>query len=218
MNKVVYEDLGEKVYNAIKEMILRNELKPGSKLVQEDISARLGVSRTPLLSALAKLEKELLIEFIPRRGAFVRKCSVEDLKHCYDIRSRLETLAAREAALAIAKDPALAQELRQELDIYRIEVASGNNDGIKEADYRFHMTIVRLSGNRFLMNMISSFSVVLMSNQRGLLKPASRSLAEHEAMVEAIASGKADLAESLMLEHLSESQMVVAAMAASGQV
>lgn len=212
MNKVVYEDLTEKVYRALREMIVRNELQAGEKLVQEELSARLGVSRTPLLSALAKLEKELLVEFIPRRGAFVRKCSVEDLKHCYDIRIRLETLAAREAAVAAPDNQAALRGLKDQLDAYRLIVAKNNLGELKEADYAFHMKIVELSGNLFLQNMISSFSIVLMSNQRGLFKPAEKSLAEHCAIVEAVAAGNGEAAERLMLEHLDESRRVVEAM------
>jgi len=209
MNKLEYEDLSEKVYNVLKDMILKSELVPGTKLVQEELSERLGVSRTPLLSALTKLEKELLVEFFPRRGAYVRKCSIEDLKHCYDIRIRLETLAAREAASAAKKDPPSAEILKEELGAYRVIVAEGNAGRIKEADYQFHMSIVDLSGNLFLKNMISSFSVVLMSNQRGLLKPAAKSLAEHEGILAAILAGDAVLAERLMLEHLDESRRIV---------
>lgn len=216
MTKVVYEDLTEKVYNALRDLILRNELTPGTKLVQEELSARLGVSRTPLLSALAKLEKELLVEFIPRRGAYVRKCSMEDLKHCYDIRIRLETLAAREAAVNAAVDPEAGKLLYEELERYRRSVTQGDVDQIKQADYRFHMTIVGLSGNLFLQNMISSFSVVLMSNQRGLFKPAEKSLAEHEAMIAAIAAGESDKAELLMQRHLDESRTVIDAMMKAG--
>ena len=209
MNKLAYEDLSEKVYNVLKDMILRSELVPGTKLVQEELSERLGVSRTPLLSALTKLEKELLVEFFPRRGAYVRKCSIEDLKHCYDIRIRLETLAAREAASAAKKDPASATVLKEELDAYREIVAEGRADRIKEADYQFHLSIVHLSGNLFLKNMVSSFSVVLMSNQRGLLKPAAKSLAEHEGVLAAILAGDPVLAEQRMLEHLDESRRIV---------
>jgi DNA-binding GntR family transcriptional regulator len=218
MLKVIYQDLTEKVYLALREMILRNELTPGEKLVQMDLSARLGVSRTPLLSALAKLEKELLVEFIPRRGAFVRKCSIEDLKHCYDIRIRLETLAAREAAAATATHPEAVQILQDQLVSYRSVVGIGDLNRIKEADHAFHMKIVDLSRNVFLLNMIASFSIVLMSNQRGLFKPASKSLAEHEAITAAIAAGDAAQAEQLMLDHLDESRRAVEAMMRSERI
>ncbi|HKJ84610.1 MAG TPA: GntR family transcriptional regulator, partial [Spirochaetia bacterium] len=71
--RVDYEDLSGQVYRMLKHMILVGELKTGEKLRQDDLAERLGVSRTPLLSAFSKLEKEMLVELIPRRGAFVKQ-------------------------------------------------------------------------------------------------------------------------------------------------
>jgi len=71
--RVVREELSEIVYKRIKNMILKSQLPTGTKLNQEKLAGRLGVSRTPLLTAFSKLEKEMLIELIPRRGAFVKK-------------------------------------------------------------------------------------------------------------------------------------------------
>lgn len=200
MFKVHYEDLAEKVYKALKEMILTSELTPGMKLIQEDISERLGVSRTPLLAAFSKLEKELLIELVPRRGAFVRKCTLQELYRFADIRKRLEPLGAREAAESA--DGAGIAELRAVLESYRAAVSDGEVPKIKEKDYRFHMEIMKLSGNFVLLQMISSFNIVVISNQRGLLKPPERSLREHEALVEAIAAKDPDAAERAMFDHL----------------
>jgi len=200
MTKVHYEDLAEKVYKALKEMILISELTPGMKLIQEDLSERLGVSRTPLLAAFSKLEKELLIELIPRRGAYVRKCELSELYHFADIRIRLEPLGAREAAENA--DAAGISSLRAVLETYRQSVSGGSESKIKEMDYRFHMEIMKLSRNFVLLQMISSFNIVVISNQRGLLKPPERSLAEHEALVEAIASRDPDRAEKAMQNHL----------------
>jgi DNA-binding GntR family transcriptional regulator len=200
MLKVTYEDLSEKVYKALKEMILTSELPPGTKLVQEDLSERLGVSRTPLLAAFSKLEKELLIELVPRRGAYVRKCDLSELYHFADIRLRLEPLGAREAAQEI--DEAGIESLRSVFSVYKEAVESGNKLRIKEKDYRFHMEIMRQSKNFVLLQILSSFNIVLISNQRGLLKPAHRSLAEHESILEAIAAKDPEEAERRMQSHL----------------
>ncbi len=206
MKKLEYEDLSEKVYKNLKDMILKSELAPGEKLVQEELSVRLGVSRTPLLSAFAKLEKELLVELVPRRGAFVRQCSNAELRQCYDIRMRLETLGAREAADAVRKTGASVAPLGIALKAQAEALATGNQEAIKGADYDFHIAVVRLGGNDFLYRMLSAFNIVLISNLRGLLKPAEKSLAEHRILVQAISSGDSDRAEALMLAHLLESR------------
>jgi len=98
MYKINYIDLNEKVYRALKEMILKNELRSGEKLNQEKLAIQLGVSRTPLQSAFYRLEKELLVEIKPRKGAFVKQLTLKDFYELYDIRGRLESLGAYEAA------------------------------------------------------------------------------------------------------------------------
>ena len=200
MIKVHYEDLAEKVYKALKEMILTNELTPGMKLVQEDLSERLGVSRTPILAAFSKLEKELLIELVPRRGAYVRKCAISELYHFADIRIRLEPLGAREAAQEADQEG--IDSLRTVFEAYKTAVVNGDRAKIKEKDYRFHMEIMKLSKNFVLIQILSSFNIVVISNQRGLLKAPQQSLKEHEALLNAIAAKDPDLAERCMLEHL----------------
>ncbi len=72
MYKVKHLDLSEKVYHTLKNMILNDELKSGEKLNQQKLAQELGVSRTPILSAFSKLEKEVLVEIIPRKGTFVK--------------------------------------------------------------------------------------------------------------------------------------------------
>ncbi len=215
MDSVEYEDLSERVYKTLKEMILKSELKPGEKLIQEELSERLGVSRTPLLTAFSKLEKEMLVDLVPRRGAFVRKCTVPELFHFYDIRLRLEPLGAREAAIAARKDN--TSELEEALSRYRNLVSRDDREGIKEADYLFHMEVMRLSGNPVLIQIVSSFNIVLISNQRGLLKPPARSLQEHDALFAAIVGNDGDAAERIMHDHLADARSQLARLAEAGR-
>lgn len=216
MSILQYEDLTEKVYKAVKEMILTSELPPGMKLLQEELSERLGVSRTPLLAAFSKLEKEMLIEMIPRRGAYVRRCSLEEMYDFADVRIRLEPLGARNAA--IKATPAEREGLMALLARYRHAVAAGDRQEIKESDYYLHMEIMRLSGSKVLHQIVSSFNIVLISNQRGLLKSPQESLVEHELVCLAIARGDADGAEAAMAAHLSGIKTGMAALGDSDGV
>ena len=117
MYKVDYEDLSQQVYKTLKEMILTGRLSSGEKLRQDSLAEELGVSRTPLLSAFSKLEREMLVEIVPRRGAFVKKYSYEELIHVYDIRVRLEPLGAAEAAVHGSRS-AIA-DLREHCHLFR---------------------------------------------------------------------------------------------------
>ena len=90
---IQHSDLSIPVYEKLKEMILTNELKPGEKLLQEKLAVQLGVSRTPLLKAMQMLEFDFLVESIPRRGMFVKKLSVEDMREIYEVREGIESVA-----------------------------------------------------------------------------------------------------------------------------
>ncbi|MBL8965502.1 MAG: GntR family transcriptional regulator [Spirochaetaceae bacterium] len=214
---IEYEDLSEKVYRSIKTMILEGELEPGEKLRQEELALRLGISRTPLAAAFSKLEKEMLVELLPRRGARVRTLSSEELLDLYEIRMRLEPLGAFEAAQVLAGarpspiDPDEGRRrLEEALARYRTAVATEKAPTIKLADYDFHLAIVELSGNEPLRRLITSSNIVFISNQRGLLKAAGVSLAEHEALVAAIAEGAPDRAEAVMEAHLAGARVSLA--------
>lgn len=200
MSALQYEDLHQQVYRILKQMILTGELAPGTKLRQEKFAEKLGVSRTPLMKAFSKLEKEMLLDMIPRRGAYVHKCSKQELLDYIDIRMRLEPLGARNAA--VNHSPEGLEAFRLSLNKYEEAVSKGDQSLIKEADYQFHMGIVDLSSNKVLGQMISSFNIVIISNQRGLLKDPMISLNEHRSIFRAIELRDADAAEAAMTLHM----------------
>ncbi|PKL08292.1 MAG: hypothetical protein CVV51_09675 [Spirochaetae bacterium HGW-Spirochaetae-7] len=211
MSESRFEDLAEQVYRTLRDMILTGDLVPGQKLVQQALSERLGVSRTPLLASFSKLEKEMLVELVPRRGAFVKILSATELLQLYEIRLRLEPLGASEAAIRM--DAAGERLLNSVLEIHREAVASGIAAKVRLADYRFHMAIVSIAHNPILERILSSFAIVSKSNQSGLMKPAPKSLAEHEALKAALFAHDQALAEKLMLEHLVEARDAAARLA-----
>ena len=93
-----HENLDQKVYQVIKEMIMLRKLLPGEKIPQESLAQDLGISRTPLVSALKFLEQEKLVVAKPRRGYFVRLFSKKEMLYIFELREVLEGLAARRAA------------------------------------------------------------------------------------------------------------------------
>ena len=95
------ENLDQKAYLIIKAMIEERVLQPGQKIPQEKLAADLGISRTPLISALKFLEQQKLVVSQPRRGFFVRLFSMEEMVSIFEIREVLEGLSARRAAHSI---------------------------------------------------------------------------------------------------------------------
>jgi DNA-binding GntR family transcriptional regulator len=200
--RVDYEDLSNQVYRMLKHMILVGELKTGEKLRQDELAERLGVSRTPLLSAFSKLEKEMLVETIPRRGAFVKKYEITELVDIYEIRIRLEPFGAAEAARN-ASDEQVA-ELKKRCREFG-QLAASEDPKIKELDYEFHMHIMEMSGNQLLYNIISSYSIIPIANFYGFFKVPTVSAMEHEALCQAIYDRNITAARREMFQHVNSS-------------
>ena len=91
--------LTDKAYNALKASIISLDLKPGQIIVEEDISEKLGISRTPLRAALQRLSFESLVEIIPAKGTCVTKLSTKYLLDLFSLKEVVEMLAVKLAAL-----------------------------------------------------------------------------------------------------------------------
>jgi len=200
MYKVDQKELYETVYQKIKEMIINNEFISGQKLHQQQLADRFGVSRTPLALAFSKLEKEMLIEIIPRRGAFVRSFSRREFEDLYALRLRLEPLGAAEAAARGTEQN--LKDLQNYLDIFEKTIKKNSTGPIRKADYHFHMAIMWMSQNDFLFQVMSSFNILIIANMRGLLKDPHKSLVEHKKIFDAVRRHDGKTAEKLMYYHI----------------
>ncbi len=92
------ENLPEQLARDIGQKIIRNTLKPGERILEVQLAAELGISRSPLREALRILEKQKLVELIPRKGARVTPISAAHIEWFYDIFEALYGLVARKAA------------------------------------------------------------------------------------------------------------------------
>ncbi len=208
------EDLSDKAYKAIKQLILQGELSPGEKLYQEKLAENLGISRTPLNSALNQLEKELLVESLPRRGFFVKQLSLKQLLDLYDVRLKLEPLGAREASEN--PDPQIREQCRILLSTYRKRKDEDPSRRFKELDYQFHNLIMEMSDNFFLKKMISSYNIISLGNLQLFMKKedfpkkTGTSLSEHEAILAAVLEGKPEEAEAAMYAHIEGTRNLIA--------
>ena len=205
--RIESEDLNRQVHRIFKSMIVNGDLLSGQKLQLDELAERLGMSRTPLQFALIKLEQENLIE-TTRRGFFVRRHSRESLLHIYDIRCRLEPLAAREAASHATKQQIAAlTKLARHFDA---AADKADQKLIKRTDYDFHMELLRCCGNPFLYDMLANYNIIIISNTKGLLKPAELSVREHHALLDALRRGDPDKAEAAMFAHVAGSRINLA--------
>ncbi|WP_419176050.1 GntR family transcriptional regulator [Desulfosediminicola sp.] len=201
---IQYENLDQKVYQILKDMIEQRRLLPGEKIHQEKLARDLGISRTPLVSALKFLEHEKLVEAKPRRGYYVRLFSIEEMISIFEIREVLEGLAARRAAKSITKG-----EAKQLLNIFKpFQGLSDITDyqTYSQADRYFHMLIAEIASREFLTSIIQTFNIISLAyqypNSEGLIRVPNETIEDHVRIGEAIANHDAEAAEQLMREHL----------------
>jgi DNA-binding GntR family transcriptional regulator len=190
-------------YQRLREAILRGELAPNQRLVEAEMSSAFHMPRAAVRTALVRLEHEGLVERARHRGARVRLVSEEEAVEILQARAALEGLAARQAALKIT--PAGAAELRGVLERQRAALARQDLLGASDINAELHAKIVELSGHTTAQRLIHTLNSQMVRFQfRTILIPGrpSRSLDEHNAIVEAVAGGEADEAERAMRRHL----------------
>ena len=201
---IEYENLDQKVYQIIKGMIERRQLLPGEKIPQEKLAGDLGISRTPLVSALKFLEHEKLVEAKPRRGYFVRLFTMEEMVSIFEIREVLEGLSARRAAQQIT--PLQQKKLRSIFPAFTGLASIEDYQAYSPADRRVHTYIAEISSREFLSSILQTFNIISLAYQyptrEGLIRTPNETILEHVNIVEAICNHDSETAERLMREHL----------------
>lgn len=195
-------------------MILSNQFKPGEKLLQEKIAAELGVSRTPLHKAFQMLENEYLVESIPRRGMFVKKIDLKQIKDAFECREAIEGIAARRVATQIqAKD---LKALKKIFEPFTADRDNIDEEAYRKADREFHNLILHLSGNEILIKMDVTSNVLVRTYTQGLVRNPSETLDEHIGIIQAIELGDGDMAEKRIREHSRKSNRELGKRAEAG--
>jgi DNA-binding GntR family transcriptional regulator len=190
-------------YHTLREAIVSGELLPSERLVEEDLSRRLGVGRAAVRMALVRLEHDGLVQRERNRGARVRRVSETEAVEILEVRAALESLAARHAAQRAT--PADVRELRALLREMRADRERGDLLAVSETNARLHRRIVEISGHATAARLSGMLiSQIVRFQYRTVLLPGrpERSHREHTAIVDAIAAGDGDAAEKAMRRHL----------------
>jgi DNA-binding GntR family transcriptional regulator len=212
-----HRNLKEAVYQRLKESIVRGKLSPGSKLVETQISQQLGVSRTPLREAINRLERDGFVEIFPRRGAFVKKHSLQEILENLELREVLEGLAGR-----LAARHAKPEILRKMKGCF-LGFSPGNVERFIESyshrNVRFHNLIVQACQNRKLISIIRNlYDQMDMVRLHTIALPgrARKSLAEHRAILQFVVKRQGDLAERHLRAHIRDLRRAVRKLPSTG--
>lgn len=195
--------LSDRIYNIVKKEIVSGRLAPGQHLALEEIAQNLGVSTTPVRDALSLLAADGLVEWRPRRGAYVAHLTPKAVEEIYQVREFLECCTVD---FAIAQGSTVAAEMKSlALQIAAAEAEEDDRARYASLELRFHALPIESMGNAKLLEIYSclnsamsiAFTLYRLDVPRG-----KATLAEHEAIADAIARGDAQAARDAIRTHL----------------
>ncbi len=146
LSKLVARELRERIWSGV--------LAPGQRLIEVNIASEFAISRGSLREAMQMLEREGLVESVPRHGTFVRDLTVEDLREISEVRLMLETFAFLRAARVTTSADLVA--LRQIVVDMEEAGERGDWEKLQSADLQFHRSVVALSANRRVIEYYSA--------------------------------------------------------------
>ena len=202
MNQFKTTSLADQVFEKLENDIIQGVYPRGEILTELKLVDQLGVSRTPIRDALRRLEQERLIEDTGK-GSRVVGITEEDLEDIMNIRQRIEGLAAYYATKNMTPE-GLAQ-LTHIADLQDFYYDKGDAEQLRQVDEQFHDLICYLSKRTVIMDTLIPLHRKTRRYRRISMEDWSRTVntrKEHKAIFDAMASGDADLAESLMAKHI----------------
>lgn len=188
-------------YTLILDAIESGAYRPGDRLVESELAERFGVSRTPVREALQRLETQSMLAR-DGRSLIVASLDHNQLAELYIVRAELEGLAAR-----LAARHATPEEVHVLAEMVAADRASlGDPDALARANKRFHRQIHLASHNRYLvqqLDLVHRSMALLATTSLAAEGRGAAALAEHEAILDAIARGDGEAAQAALRAHIS---------------
>jgi len=195
--------LTDRVYGALREAIFSLELEPGTSLVERDLAERFGVSKSPVRDALQRLAGEGLVTQTPFKGMSVRVVGPEEADEFYALHAELEQFAIRLATPLLTTTD--LNSMRSALDAAPEAIVHKDLGRLAQINHAFHMIFIRNSRNRVLEETFVSFNgrARVLNAIGWRWKPdLDLELEQHRAIYNAAVATDAELAASLMHDHI----------------
>ena len=187
---------------ALVEMNIYESPDQDLRIDERDLAEKLGVSRTPIREALARLEHEGLIESVARRGYFIVRKSKEELVEIITVWAALESMAAR--LITVRATDEEITSLRTIFSTFENGRVFAKLDEYSDANLRFHQRIIELSGSATLAKSADSLLIHVRSIRHRTISENhrfERSMVDHMHIIEALESRDGELAERLVRDH-----------------
>lgn len=200
----------KEVYTRLRELILNFELYPGSRVTESNLADHFGVSRTPIRSALQRLEAEGYLTVLPKQGCFIRNLDIEDLGKYYQVRLGLEQLSLQ-LACTYMSDRAL-NELAAAWDPAQQVDRSDDPEEMEARDETFHLALAEGGGNLVLRNYLADVNRHLRLVRRFGFTQAERidrTYEDHFSICQSLLRRDLGQAQALMRDHISHVEQFV---------
>lgn len=205
-----YKPLREVIFNTLREAIIVGELKPGERLLEVQLSEKMGVSRTPVREAIRKLELEGLVNMIPRKGAHVADLSVKDIMDVLEVRASLDGLATALSAERITDEE--LKELNHVQTQFAQYFEKGNLQGLVKKDVEFHDIIYRSSRNDKLIQITNNLREQVQRFRVIYLKDYSSTkeiIKEHADIYAALSERDPEVARKVAQKHIKNQEVTI---------
>ena len=198
-----YLSLKDRVQQNIKFQIMRGNLKPGTHLLEEELSKAMNISRAPIREAFNRLEKEGFVTIIPRKGAAVSDITAQMIEDIFEIRETLESLAVKKSIgnISIEKVEKVGEDFKKFIN----QTANSENCiQYLALDKKFHYLLSQNCGNKKLIELLANLQEQIHWLRNISLKRTtfSGSAREHLAIIEALKKNDEKLIIKTLLQHL----------------
>ena len=203
LNENNQKTLRESIYEELKNQILRGLIEPGTRLMEIDLSKKMGASRTPIREAIKMLADDNLVNIEPNKGATVSKVAVRDLLEILEIRECLDGETAYHAANRISDE--ILEELREAMHAYERAAEAKDKIEMVNCDTNFHKVMVDATDNKVMIKIAHEMRELVLRFRYlyyGDFKRSMHVAIEHKAIFDAIEKGQADEARRLAQVHV----------------
>jgi DNA-binding GntR family transcriptional regulator len=207
------DTLTARAYDSIKGYIVDGRLDEEDRLTEESLANQLGISKSPIREALNRLESEGLIRIEPRRGAYLRRFSPEEIEQLYDLREALEVHVVRTAHIT----PSLLDELDHSVERSRALLKANEKTKYIEEDVHFHSLLADATQNRELCRVLQNVQNRIWLSRRKTYDLSSSGAPDyHQAIVNALRKADREEAQSVMRRHIGGVRQRLVAFLAGG--
>ncbi|MDV2474291.1 GntR family transcriptional regulator [Rhodococcus zopfii] len=205
MEAETVESATEKAYRSIRDSILNGELPSGSMLGEASLAARIGVSRTPVRTALARLQDEGWVTIYPKRGALVQGLTVQTIEDLADTRLIFESISVQRSSSRARQ--ALADRLDDAVTEQQAAIGAHDLRRFVESTIAFHRSFVECGGNEVLLELNDRLAdrqrFLLFSHGDRLFERGEAIITEHRELVGALRTGDVAGFADTLRSHLS---------------